>query len=191
MGSMSLAMEIIAALVSIGTLIVAALVFLEARRIRKTEGIFRQNQAWNDFGNAVAEFYQGTRIEALLMGKEEAGSEVPTISSADDLTLIEAFLLMSFFNVVSSEYHAVRAKAIDEKYAMHSLALTHGVLQRNSTWIFDFLQKSGFEDSFIQCLRLVERVGTDVDILTPAIRAELRAVSRQWRDGCDPVPTPG
>lgn len=160
---------------TIGTLAVAFLVFVEARRIRRAEGIFRQNQAWNDFDNSVLQFHGGSRIGALLMGRED-GPDSAVITSADDLTLVEALLLMSLFNVVSSEYHAVRANAIDEKYVMHSLALTHGVLQRNKTWIFGFLEKNGFEASFIRCLRIVERVGTDVDKLAPEIRAEFRSM---------------
>ena len=165
---------VISAFATVGTLAVAILVVIEARRIRRTEGIFRQNQAWNDFSNAVAQFHSESRIEALLTGKT-ADSKTVKFLSEDDLTIVEAFLLMSFFNVVSSEYHAVRVNAIDEKYVMHSFVLTHDVLRRNRAWIFRFLKKSGYEASFVRCLRTVERIGPDVQLLTPAIKAELRS----------------
>jgi len=163
--------------VTVATFVVASLVFFEAKRIRKVEGIFRQNQAWNEFGNAIAQFHQGTRIDAILRGKDKA-SESALPETADELTLVETFLLMSMFNVVSSEYSAACAKAIDDKYVIHSMRMTQGILKRNRAWIFDFLKENGYEFSFIQCLGIVERAGPDASELELALRAEFRANSR-------------
>jgi hypothetical protein len=182
--SIALSLEVIQAGAALGTLGIAFLVFFEAKRIRKADGIFRQNQAWNEFGRGIAEFDKGSRVGLLLMGRE-VGPGVAPINNAGDLTITEAFLLMSFFNVVSSEYAAVRGKAIDEKYVIHSLTMTHGLLKRTSNWVFDFLEQSGYEQSFIACLRMVEKVGSDVGKLESAIRDEFRAVARQLKEGCD------
>lgn len=184
MADPTVGLQLIEAGASAATLVIAILVFREAKRIRKADGIFRLNQAWNDFGTAVSQFHQGTRIEAFLTGKEVAPQSGP-MKTADDLTLIEAFLVMSMFNVVSSEYSAFCADAIDERYVLNSMGMTHEILRRNRAWIFAFLRKYGYEASFIECLRIVERVGADVEKLRPALRAEFRAASRRLKRRSD------
>jgi hypothetical protein len=176
------AATLVEAAASAVTLVIALLVFREARRIRKADGIFRLNQAWNEFGTAVSQFHRGTRIEAFLTGKEVAPQSGP-MKSADDLTLIESFLVMSMFNVVSSEYSAFCADAIEERYVLNSMGMTHEILRRNRAWIFEFLRKYGYEDSFIECLRIVERLGADPEQLRPALRAEFRAAPRRSKRG--------
>ena len=157
----------IEALASIATFVVALLVFWEARSFRRSEGIFRQNTAWNDFGNAVAELHEGSRIGDLLMGKAVAGNLNPR----------EAFLLMSFFNVVSSEYNAFRAKAIDREYVIHSLTMTSRVVRSNRDWIFSFLRDYGYEESFRRVVAIVALTSDEVETRRKILRRELFALS--------------
>lgn len=173
--NLDLSAEIIDALASVGALLVTVLVFLEARSIRRTESIFRQNQAWNEFGNAVAELHEGNRVGDVLMGKSIEG----------DLTPREAFLLMSFFNVVSSEYNAYRAKAIDEHYVIHSLAMTSRIVKNNKSWIFTFLRDYGYEQSFRRVVAIVALTTDEVRERRAAIRRELLAIS-MWGTLCGP-----
>jgi hypothetical protein len=158
----------IAAVAAILTLAVAILVFSEARKIRRTEWLLRQNQAWNELGNAVAQFHDGCRIGEMLTGEAVKG----------ELTPKEAFLLMSFFNVVSSEYHAFRAKAIHQDYVIHSLSMTARIVVANKSWIFDFLKTYGYEASFVRALAIVAVLGHDIEKRGRALRRELLASSR-------------
>lgn len=167
----------IEALASLGTLIAAIFVFLEARSIRKAEGIFRQNQAWNDLGNKVAELHEESRIGELLMGKK--------LAIKDDLTPKEAFLLMSFFNVVSSEYNAYRAKSIDQNYVIHSLTMTSRIVKINKDWIFTFLRNYGYEESFRRVVAIVALTSDEPEKRRVAIRRELIALSL-WGKVCGP-----
>jgi hypothetical protein len=168
---------VIEALASLVTMIVAVLVFLEARSIRKAEGIFRQNQAWNEFGNKVAEVHKGSRIGELLMGRK--------VVTRDDLTPKEAFLLMSFFNVVSSEYNAYRAKSIDRNYVIHSLAMTARIVKINKEWIFTFLRDYGYEQSFRRIVAIVALTSDEANERKAAIRREQLANS-VWGTVCGP-----
>lgn len=160
--------DALTALAAIGTLVVALMVFTEARKIRRTEWLLRQNQAWNDLGALVAGHDEGERLGRLLMGEAVKGS----------LTVRESFVLMSFFNVVSSEYHAFRAKAINEHYVIHSLTMTARIVTANKDWIFDFLKQYGYESSFIRVLAVVAVLGDDVEKRGRALRRELLASSR-------------
>jgi len=167
------------AVAGIGTLVVAVFVFLEARRIRKVEGIFRQNEAWNDFGNAVAELHEGTRIGQILLG-----DGAPVVADARDLSPREAFLLMSLFNVVSSEYNAVRTKAIDEHYVIHSLTMTSRIVKTNRRWIFTFLRDNGYEESFRRVVAIVALTDDEIPQRRRAIRRELFSQTR-WGKVCN------
>ena len=155
------------AVAGIGTLVVAVFVYWEARAIRQADGIFRQNQAWNEFGNAVAELYEGSRIGELLMGE--------TVNTK--LTPREAFLLMSFFNVVSSEYNAYRVRTIDKSYVIHSLTMTSRIVKSNKGWIFTFLRDYGYEQSFRRIVAIVALTSDEVDTRRKILRRELLAMS--------------
>lgn len=169
--------EIVDALASAGTLVVAIFVFLEARPFRKADAIFRQNQMWNDFGNKIAELHEGSRIGEVLMGKKGI--------SGKDLTAREAFLLMSFFNVVSSEYNAYRAKAIDRQYVVHSLSMTSKIVKNNKDWIFSFLLHYGYELSFRRIVAIVALTSDEAQKRRTVLRRELVAMS-VWGTICGP-----
>jgi len=169
--------DLIEAVAAAGTFVAAIFVYIEARSIRKAEGIFRQNQAWNDFGNKVAELHAGSRIGELLMGKK--------VVTKNDLTPKEAFLLMSFFNVVSSEYNAYRAKTIDRNYVIHSLAMTSRVVRINKDWIFTFLRDYGYEESFRRIVAIVVLTSDEAAERRKAIRSEQIANS-VWGTFCGP-----
>lgn len=166
---------VIDALASVGTLIVAILVYMEARPFRKADAIFRQNQMWNDLGDKVAELHEGNRIGEILAGR--------LALAKDDLTPREAFLLMSFFNVVSCEYNAYRAKVIDRQYVIHSLSMTSRVVKNNKDWIFTFLRTYGYELSFRRVVAIVALTSDETDKRRRAIRAELIALS-VWGTVC-------
>jgi len=155
------------AIAATATFLVALLVFLEARKIRRTEGILRQNQAWNDFGNAVATL-EDQAMERILLGREPA--DPPR-------TARESFLLMSFFNVVSSDYSAFRVGAIDPRYVVHSLTFAAEVVIRNQAWVFGFLNRHGYDAGFVRMLAIIAVTGLDVDRRNRALRHELRALS--------------
>lgn len=161
----------IAALATSGTLFVAILVFLEARSIRRTEWILRQNQAWSDLNYAIAQMHEGCRIAELLMG--DPITPPPTAK--------EATLLMSYFNVVSSEYHAYRARAIERSYVVHSLTMTSRIAKNNKDWIFDFLLKYGYRADYIRAIAVVVVMGDDVLTRDVCLRRELAAMTRVGR----------
>lgn len=144
--------DLVDAVASVCTLAVALFVLVTARSIQRAEGVFRQNQIWNEFGHAVARFQKNSRIGDLLIGKTVEWN-VERSAIGDDLTSREAFLLMSFFNVVSNEYNAYMARTIDDDYFIHSLGLTCRVLKSDGDWIFGFLESHGYEASYVSFLR--------------------------------------
>ena len=150
---------------------IATFVFWEARAIRKIDWLLRQNQAWNEFCHMVAQTDEPSRIGALALG----GSISPP------LTTNESFLLMSYFNVVSSEYNAYRAGAIKRRYVIHSFSATARLLAANKTWIFDFLKDNGYDADFRRAVAVVLVIGDDLERRDLSLRRELRASSHVGR----------
>jgi len=162
----------IEAVAGIGTFIFAAFVYFEARRIRRLECIFGQNRAWNDLGNKIAELKGAGRVGDILLGEEKL--------SKNDLSAEEAFILMSYFNVVSSEYNAYWQGAIDKDYVDHSFEFTCNVLRNNSAWIYEFLKRYGYEERFMADLRKLECRGHDA-VQRRQILEESRKLRRKIR----------
>jgi hypothetical protein len=144
--------DVAAAVMSMATLGVALFVLITARSIQRAEGVFRQNQAWNEFGHAMAGLAQESRVGDLLIGKSMNWG-LPPDDVASQLSATDAFLLMSFFNVVSNEYNAFLKKAIEDEYFIHSLAMTCRVVKSDGEWIFPFLQENGYEAGYVAFLR--------------------------------------
>lgn len=167
---MSIDWDVIGAIGSAATAVIALFVFWEARGIRKTEWLLRQNQAWNDFSALILQAGEGSRIGRLILG----GSVVPPLDTG------EAFLLMSYFNVVSSEYNAYRARAIQRRYVIHSFSTTASLAASN-TWIFDFLSKNGYDADFRRAVAIVMTIGDDLEKRDLSLRRELRASSQLGR----------
>lgn len=162
----------VTAIMSVGTLGVALFVLMTARFIQRAEGVFRQNQAWNEFGHAVVSVGKDSRVGDLLTGKPVTwGVDRDLIAS--QLTAPEAFLLMSFFNVVSNEYNAFLKKAIEDEYFIHSLAMTCRVVKSDGDWILPFLEYYGYEEGYIAFLRALAATD-DCDART-ALAAKVRA----------------
>lgn len=152
---------------SVVTMIVALMVFSEARSIRRAEWILRQNQAWNDINNKVAEIGDGCRIADILEGRPISPPVTPK----------EAFLLMSFFNVVSSEYFSLRSNLLMPAYALDSFMDTATVVSANKDWLIPFLTQRGYEQSFVRTLTILSEYAHDRPSAQRAVRAEIDATS--------------
>lgn len=153
------------ALGSVATAFLAGLVFLEARRIRRTEWMTRLNQLWNDFNRVVADSASTTRIADILNG----------ISVAPPVTSREAFILFQFLNVVSTEYLTMRASLLVGNYAIESFMDTASVVRANP-WLLDLVRERGWEPSFIRVLGILAAPG-DKESLRKRIRREIWATS--------------
>lgn len=180
--SVSAFADVVTAAVSIGTLAVALFVLLTARSIQRAEGVFRQNQAWNEFGHAVAGLAKESRIGDLLIGKKVDWGVDDAGRIASQLTATDAFLLMSFFNVVSNEYNAFLKYAIEEDYFIHSLAMTCRVVESDGVWIFPFLEDYGYEAGYIAFLKALAQT-KDCDARTALAARERFAKTRRGRRG--------
>lgn len=157
----------ITALATIGTLIVAFLVFHEARSIRRTRWILNQNQAWNHFSEVVASQPTDSRVGAILSGDDFDGK----------LSSQESFVLMMFFNVVNSEFSAYRAGAISRHWVLYSFGMTISIVRGNQKWVIPFLEKYGYEETFIRVIALLPRVPGTLKHRKKFIRNELIAAS--------------
>lgn len=165
--------DAITALATIGTLFVAALVYHEARTIRKTEWISNQNAAWNEMSKTVLEFGNDCKIGDILAGENVDG----------DLTYEEEHLLMIFLNVVNSEYNGFRAGAISPRWVIHSFGMTTGIVSGNKDWLIPFMCKYGYQASFIRLIALLPAAGDDFKLRHKFIRRELLASSWVGRVG--------
>jgi hypothetical protein len=167
--------NVITALASMATAIIAAFVIIEARAIRQTEWLLRQNQAWNDLCHVVTQKDDQSSIPALLLGESVASPLQPR----------DAFLLMSYFNVVSSEYNAYRARAIKRRYVIHSFGMTARIVAANKAWIFQFLEENGYDLDFRRAVAIVTVIGDDLEKRDYSLRRELLA-SSQFGRFCGP-----
>jgi hypothetical protein len=149
---MTLDWNAVGALLSAATLVVTCLIFSEARSIRRTEWLLRQNQAWNDLGSAVAQLDPEGEIGRFLLGGAIEEPDVPR----------HCLLVMSYFNVVSSEYHALAAHSIPRSYVINSFTMTAAAVCRNTEWVFRFLGRHGYEPGFIRALAILAVAGDDI-----------------------------
>lgn len=160
--------EVTTAVATVFTGIIAAFVFWEARAIRQTDWLMRQNQAWNDLCNTLSQADPQSRIPPLVLGE----AIQPPLSCQD------SFLLMTYFNVVSNEYNAYRARAIKRRYVIHSFSTTARIASINQAWIFDFLKENGYDGDFRRAIAILVAIGEDLERRDMSLRHELRAASR-------------
>ena len=163
--------DAITAIGTLGTFAIACFVYLEARRIRKTEWILNQNAAWNAMSTAVAEQSSKCRIGDILSGDPHDGN----------LSTQEEYLLMMFLNVVNSEYNALRAGAISPRWVLHSFEMTSGIVSQNREWLVGFMQQYGYQPSFIRVVAILPSFQSDFKARTRMVKREILASSQLGR----------
>lgn len=163
--------DAITAIGTVGTFAIAFLVYREARRIRKTEWILDQNAAWNAMSTEIAKQSSECRIGDILSGDPHDG----------ELTTQEEYLLMMFLNVVNSEYNALRAGAISTRWVLHSFEMTTGIVSQNREWLVEFMQKYGYQTSFIRVVAILPTCQNNFKARAKVVKREILASSKFGR----------
>src|SRR4051794_1789341 len=105
------AIDAILAISSAGTLIIALLVFLEARAIRHTAWLSRSVALWQNFNQLLMDENRASRWAGLLDG---------TIPEAE-ISRSDKHVLFSYVNIIYLEYRYATAGLIDDHYAQSSI----------------------------------------------------------------------
>lgn len=153
--------ELLGALASVVTALIAILVFIEARKIRHTEWLSRSVQLWQGFNHTVLE-----TGHAELWRKFVAGE-----LSADDLGASDHYILFSYVNIIFTEYQYRARRLIDGAYAARSIERNLRQLAPYRDELVPKLQATGYDPRF---LALLADLGPDCAIVDPDSRVTNR-----------------
>ena len=127
------------AVLSLATTVVAVMVYLEARSIRKVEWFSKTSENWQGFNKLVLDAGYTGRWWEILNGK---------VGWAE-LDQKDRMVIYSFLNVLVFEFNAQRRQLLDRTYAQKSVM--NNVLCLHALWpdLCAHLRTDGWPDDFL------------------------------------------
>jgi hypothetical protein len=132
-------LDVIAAAASVGTAIVAVLVWFEARRIRHTEWLARSVQMWQDFNGVLLAENRAERWRSLLAGDV----------AEDDFQPSDHYLLYTYLNILYSEYTYAKTGLLKHGYATESLQDNLRQVAAVGPYVVPWLRFTGFDNELV------------------------------------------
>lgn len=159
-----LSWEAITGAASVGTAIVAVLVFVEARRIRHTEWLTRSVQMWQDFNAMLLGDNRAERWRSLLAGEVDE----------EDFKPSDHYLLYTYLNIIYSEYTYAKSGLLGRGYANESLQDNLKQVATIGSYVVPWLRFTGYDNELVDQLEAL-RTGGRVRIpgRTDRLRARL------------------
>jgi hypothetical protein len=146
---------------SVGTAIVAVLVFVEARRIRHTEWLTRSVQMWQDFNSVLLAENRAERWRSLLAGEVDEQDFRPS-----------DHLLYTYLNIIYSEYTYAKSGLLRRGYAQESLQDNLKQVATICLYIVPWLRFTGYDNELVEHLEALRsgagvRIPSRIDRLRP------------------------
>ena len=160
--------EAITGAASVGTAIVAVLVFVEARRIRHTEWLTRSVQMWQDFNSVLLTDNRAERWRSLLAGKVEERDFQPS----------DHYLLYTYLNIIYSEYTYAKSGLLRRGYAAESLQDNLKQVATIGPYVVPWLRFTGYDNELVDQLEALQ-TGGSVRIPSRVDRLRARLGSRR------------
>lgn len=148
-----LSWESITGAASVGTAVVAVLVFVEARRIRHTEWLTRSVQMWQDFNSVLLTDNRAERWRSMLAGEVKEREFRPS----------DHYLLYTYLNIIYSEYTYAKGGLLRRGYAMESLQDNLRQVAAIGPYIVPWLRITGYDNELVDQLEAL-RSGRDLRI---------------------------
>ena len=139
---------------SVGTALVAVLVFIEARRIRHTEWLTRSVQMWQDFNGVLLTDNRAERWRALLAGEVREQDFRPS----------DHYLLYTYLNILYSEYTYAKSGLLNRGYANESLRDNLRQVANIGDYVIAWLRDTGYDNELVDQL---EAISTGVPVRIP------------------------
>jgi hypothetical protein len=147
-----------------GAVLVAVLVFREARSIRTMEWLSRSIQMWQSFNQMLLDEERAVRWRRLLDGSLPAA----------EIKMADHYVLFTYVNIIFAEYQFARQKLINRDYALESVADNLKQLVPNGGFIIPLLRFTGYDNEFVD---LIERVAAGGDA---GAREWIRTRRHRW-----------
>ena len=164
---MTVSWDLLNSAATIATAVIAALVFVEARRIRQTEWLTRSVQMWQDFNEMLLTHDRADRWRAFLRGE---------VSEAD-FRPEDHYVLYSYLNIIYSEYRYVKRGLLDRGYAMESLRDNVRQVAEAGPYVIRFLRDTGYDNELVD---IIEAVSDGRPVRVPG---RVEAVRKMLRPG--------
>lgn len=145
-----LSWESITGAASVGTAIIAVLVFVEARRIRHTEWLTRSVQMWQDFNSVLLTDHRAERWRSLLAGEVEEQDFAPS----------DHYLLYTYLNIIYSEYTYAKSGLLGRGYATESLQDNLKQVATIGPYVVPWLRFTGYDNELVDQLEALRSGGT-------------------------------
>ena len=135
--------EMVAAVATVVTAVIAALVWVEARKIRRSDWLSRSVEMWQAFNGRMLQGDLALRWHRFLDGS------LPN----DEVTATDLHVLYSYVNIIFSEYTLAKARLIDPIYARQSVEGNIKQLADNRSFIARVLLRTGYDERFVFLIR--------------------------------------
>jgi hypothetical protein len=136
----SFSAEDVSACAAVVTALLALLIYFEAKRLQKVDGLSRSIGNWQDFNRLMMQKDLADRWQAIHTG------QVPWA----EITQQDKALIYSYLNIMVYEYQAAHSGALDKLYAQKSVG--DNILYFQYIWpeLLEHLKTDGWPEGFVE-----------------------------------------
>jgi hypothetical protein len=136
--------SVVSTALSICTVVLAVLVFREARRIRQVEWINTINSAWNDFNKIVLD-KENHKEWTSFLAPDNRNFETFQFENRVN------WILYTYLNILVTSMHAMRMKASRRDFLERTLVAEFEILFPRRSYVLEFFRCGGYDQFLTSC----------------------------------------
>jgi hypothetical protein len=146
---------IFSAIGSVGTVLIAILVFVEGRRIRSLEWLSKSHEMW-----------QGFNVAVLANKYEDRFRQIYVLRSELPLDNHDNHFMYMFLNVVHIEYEAAKQGLMSLDYCCETIAAALTPLEKQREHVLQLVKDAGYDKDFRRLVEHAMRWGNGPQLRT-------------------------